>query len=342
MPEPVKPWESFEGQLALLKANGLLVGDEQQALNCLETIGYYRLSGYWYPLRSKLDRRKASRGAAERASTFVAGSQFEDVVRLYMFDKKLRLLALDALESIEMAVRVDVAYLLGERDALAHENPACLHAGFTNQAIKSGQSKRPSAHDVWMDKYQRLRDKARHMPFVAHHMGKYGTLPIWVAIELWDFGLLSTLFSGMQPADKDRTAVKYRVKDGATFEKWLHSLNFLRNVCAHHSRLWNIGIPKKAPPLQGRYRRVSNAQPFFYFCLMQHLMRVISPASDWHLRFKDLLRHDFPGGQFSLGDFGLLPGWAGWPLWRPPTIQKCSPPKRWGPQTDRTVQACGE
>jgi len=106
----LKPWESFEDQLARLKANGLQVGDDQRALHYLRRLGYYRLSGYWYPLRKKIDRRRVPHDASERASTFTPGSRFEDVMRLYVFDKKLRLLALDALERIEMAVRVDVAY----------------------------------------------------------------------------------------------------------------------------------------------------------------------------------------------------------------------------------------
>jgi len=115
----LKPWMSFEDQLASLKAKGMQVGDEPRALHYLRRLGYYRLSGYWYPLRSKVDRRTAPPDSPERASTFMPGSCFEEVVQLYVFDKRL---ALDALERIEMAVRVDVAYLLGKR-LLAQEFP---------------------------------------------------------------------------------------------------------------------------------------------------------------------------------------------------------------------------
>jgi abortive infection bacteriophage resistance protein len=57
-----------------------------------------------------------------------------------------------------------------------------------------------------------------------------------VAIKVWDFGLLSRLFSGMQYADKNWIAKKYGQADGETLAKWLCSLNFIRNVSAHHSR----------------------------------------------------------------------------------------------------------
>jgi len=215
-----------------------------------------------------------------------------------------------------MAVRVDVAYLLGGRHPLAHMNSSCFGVGFTQQAIKKGPDGGKTPHKVWVDKYDKAVQRAKREPFVAHHLEKYGALPIWVAIELWDFGMLSRLFSGMRDADKYGVAAKYGANSGVAFAQWLHSLNCVRNICAHHSRLWNVRIPKMAPSPQGWHKYLSNTRPFFYFCLMQHLLRIISPGSDWHLRFKALLAQDFPAGQFSFGDFGLLPGWESLPLWR--------------------------
>jgi abortive infection bacteriophage resistance protein len=87
-----------------------------------------------------------------RRDTFVAGSRFEDVVRLYVFDKKLRLLALDALERIEMAVRVDVAHLLGKRDACAHEHLDCLHGNFARRTIGRGMNAGKTEHQLWLEK----------------------------------------------------------------------------------------------------------------------------------------------------------------------------------------------
>ena len=125
--KPLKPWLSFADQLQQLQDRGLQVDKPAAALDYLERLGYYRLSGYWYPLRAIDPVASMVQGKAVRLDSFAPGCRFEDVVRLYVFDKKLRLLALDALERIEMAVRVDVAHLLGQRDPRAHENPACLH-----------------------------------------------------------------------------------------------------------------------------------------------------------------------------------------------------------------------
>lgn len=137
--KPLKPWRSFADQLQQLRDRGLQVDNPVAALDYLERLGYYRLSGYWYPLRAVDPVASVAQGKAVRLDGFGSGSRFEDVVRLYVFDKKLRLLALDALERIEMAVRVDVAHLLGRRDPRAHESAACLHGNFTKKPIAKGR-----------------------------------------------------------------------------------------------------------------------------------------------------------------------------------------------------------
>lgn len=316
--KPLKPWLSFADQLQHLQARGLQVDNQAAALDYLERLGYYRLSGYWYPLRAIDQAASAVQKKAVRLDTFVPGSRFEDVVRLYVFDKKLRLLALDALERIEMAVRVDVAHLLGKRDPRAHETPACLHGNFAKRLITKGPDAGKTQHLIWLEKHRSLLNRARKEPFVQHHQQQYGALPIWAAIEVWDFGLLSKLFAGMQHADQQTIAAMYGAPNGLVFAQWLRSLNFVRNVSAHHSRLWNINVIEYSAVPQGWPTELNSARPFFYFCLMQQLLNVICPNSNWDLRFKRLLAEDFPAvanQQISLTDFGVFPGREACALW---------------------------
>jgi len=316
--QALKPWLGFDQQLALLQLRGLQVEDPAAAVDYLERLGYYRLSGYWYALRDMDVAASIAHGRALRTNSFVDGSRFEDVVRLYVFDKKLRLLAVDALERIEMAVRVDVAHLLGQRDPRAHENPACLHGNFAKKKIAQGPNAGKTQHQIWLNKYESLLRRAHKEPFVAHHLQKYGALPIWAAVEVWDFGLLSKLFAGMQYADQERIAAIYGAPSGQAFAQWLRSLNFIRNVSAHHSRLWNINVVERAAVPADWPGALDNARPFFYFCLMQQLLRVICPRSSWSQRFKALLENEFPKvnhKRISLKDFGLYTGWADDPPW---------------------------
>lgn len=319
--KPLKPWRSFTDQLQQLQDRGLQVDNPAAALDYLERLGYYRLSGYWYPLRAIDEVASVAQGRAVRMDSFALGSRFEDVVRLYVFDKKLRLLALDALERIEMAVRVDVAHLLGQRHPRAHENPACLHGNFAKKLIAKGPDAGKTQHQVWLAKYQSMLRRARKEPFVVHHQQQYGALPIWAAIEVWDFGLLSKLFAGMQYADQQTIATMYGAPNGQAFAQWLRSLNFIRNVSAHHSRLWNINVLEYSVVPATWPGQLNSARPFFYFCLMQHLLDVICPNSSWRKRFKTLLANDFPpveNQQITLAELGVFPGWEEWALWQRP------------------------
>ncbi len=316
--KPIKPWLSLEQQLSKLQERGLKVDDSDAALNYLKRLGYYRLSGYWYPLRV-IDTDASRHNAPVRLSEFAPDSQFEDVVKLYVFDKKLRLLALDALERIEMAVRVDIAYLLGQYDPLAHEQKRYLHGGFTKQQINNGPNRGKTKHQVWLEKYETLVWRARKEPFIQHHQGTYRRLPIWVAIEVWDFGMTSMLFAGMKVSDQDQIAMKYGAADGRAFASWLRSFNFIRNVSAHHSRLWNINVLERAPLLRTAdfWQRLSNARPFFYFCLMQKMLRVICPNSSWSQRLLTTIG-EFPNPSNTMigfEDFGVVDGWESWELW---------------------------
>lgn len=314
----VKPWIPMAQQLALLKSRGLLVDNDQAAMDYLSRIGYYRLSGYWYPLREIDVVSSAKQKCPVRFDRFYADSHFEDVVNLYVFDKKLRLLALDALERIEMAVRVDVAHLLGEKETCAHENPSCLHGNFTKKRIKKGPNKGKTEHQVWLEKHNSMLRRARREPFIAHHKNKYdGRLPVWVAIEVWDFGLLSRLFDGLQFKDKNQIAEKYGLPDGDTMAKWLRSLNFIRNVSAHHSRLWNINVLELSP-CPDNWPAIKNTKPFLYFAIMAQLMGVICPNSTWLSRLMELLQScpESRNGILTLDDFGVIKDWEQWLLQR--------------------------
>lgn len=301
-------------QLALLESRGLFVDNEQAALDYLTRIGYYRLSGYWYPLREINKEASLQQKCPIRTDRFIAGSHFENVVKLYVFDKKLRLLALDALERIEMAIRVDVAYLLGQKDPCAHENPACLHGNFAKKEKIEGPNKGKTEHQIWLNKYHTMLHRAKHEPFIEHHKDKYnGRLPVWVAIEVWDFGLLSYLFNGMQHADKNKISEKYALHNGKILAQWLRSLNFIRNVSAHHGRLWNINVLERTP-IPKNWPMLDNAKPFLYFAMMAQLLAVICPNSTWTTRLIGLLNEysDSKNGTLILDGFGAFHGWEKW------------------------------
>jgi abortive infection bacteriophage resistance protein len=166
------------------------ITDDTAASACLGRIGYYRLSGYWYPFRKShismnpVTGQKLLDPITQRPRIIVedhfrAGTTFQQVMNLYVFDKRLRLLFLDAIERIEVALRVDVALLLGARDPWAHRNPGQLHGNFVKKTDpRTGQSE----YRKWLDRLDSTFNRSQE-EFVKHFKRKYAgeQPPIWSA-----------------------------------------------------------------------------------------------------------------------------------------------------------------
>lgn len=315
-----RPWKSFSEQLELLKSRGMLVTDEAAALSYLERIGYYRLSAYWYPFRVfKLDQDPTSKVLrTARTDQFEAATHFVDAVELYLFDKKLRLLVMDALERIEVALRVDIAYLLGQRNTFAHLDAKQLHPSFAGRVNKRTGL---TTFDAWRTKYNGLLQRSQE-DFVKHYRAQHGpNLPLWVAVEIWDFGAVSQLLAMMKVADQQHIAAKYGVNDWKVFQSWVRSLSYLRNLTAHHSRLWNRNVTvQPSLPKRGNIIWCDDfigktdliTKPFLLLDITLHMIKVICPGTEWNMR---LARHlqQFPSQhsnrKLSIADMGAPNGW---------------------------------
>ena len=321
-----RPWKSFAEQLELLNSRGMVVTDEPAALDYLERVGYYRLSAYWYPFRKfeVVQDFGTSRLTTRAIDDFHLDTQFVDAVHLYLFDKQLRLYLADALERIEISLRVDLSYLLGKRSPFAHiENTkAHFHPGFASRPFHKGSKQ--SCFDAWLNKYRGLVARSKE-DFVRHYHDNHGNeLPIWVAVEVLDFGAISQLFSMLHVKDQLAIANRYGVNDWQVFKSWLFSLSYLRNLVAHHSRLWNRNITSKPKlPKQGGIpwcdsfvgNEDTRFKPFLLLAITRMLVKSICPNTQWHSR---LARHleQFPeqhsSKQLDLSGMGITEDWKDW------------------------------
>lgn len=319
-----RPWKSFTDQLQQLKDRGMIITDDAAALSYLERIGYYRLTAYWYSFRVfRLEQDPTTKALSTvRTDQFETNTQFVDAVELYLYDKKLRLLVMDALERIEIGLRVDIAYLLGQRNTFAHLDAGELHPSFAGKMDKrTGKS----AFDSWQDKYKGLQDRSKE-DFVKHYREKHGLdLPLWVAVEIWDFGAISQLLAMMKVADQQQIAAKYGVNDWKVFKSWVRSLSYLRNLSAHHSRLWNRNITDQPglPANKGDIDWCDDfigkadliARPFLLLGIARHMIKIVCPRTEWHLRVQQHV-HKFPqlhsNRKLSIADMGVPAGWEKW------------------------------
>ncbi len=310
--------------MSLLASRGLVIPDPRDAERILRTVGYYRLSGYWYPYR------QTSPTGAGRADDFVPGTALDQIIGLYDFDRRLKLHLLDALERIEIAVRVQLGHVLGRRGTYAHLDPANQDARF-DQPLASGK---PSRYQEWLRRMQEAQQRSRE-DFVEHFRAKYdGRLPTWVVTEILDFGGVSTLYSGLRRRDRDGIAAEFAALDGkgrgngAALSNWLRVINYLRNTCAHHSRLWNRNMDvqlatthlRPIGPLARLHTgpTIQVSRVFGPLCLVLFLLAEVVDEDAWE-RWRDdlvalLTTALAPTGR-TLAEMGFPPEWRTSSLW---------------------------
>lgn len=285
-----KEWKSISEQISLLKERGMIFENEERAKVLLEAFGYYRLSGYWFPFRTF---EKGPNGKiVKRHDKFLENSFFEDAILLYDFDKKLRDLLFSSLEVIETGIKMAIAYNLGKHDTHAHYRNNFFEPQFLKSGMNSDNEKTPSKFDKWLKKHEDSIERAEKREFVKHNI-KYGKLPIWIAVELWDFGSMSFLYHNLRAVYKDEIADKFGL-NGKTLSSWIRSLNFIRNSCAHHMRIWNNNIPERARSNNiGFLQKTDGNRVFYYINIIEYLIQKLGVKNNLN-RDITLLIRDFP------------------------------------------------
>jgi len=297
-PSYQKPWLPYADQIALFSSRGLVIANVPAATDFLRHVSYYRFSGYCLAF-------EASR------HNFRPGVTFEQVQAAYDFDLALRDVVTEALEVVEVDFRSTVAYHFGEKyGAFGHTGPANFFPRFD--------------HAGWMTK---LHDEARRSSelFVTHFEATYcgfPDLPVWVITELMSFGSLSKMYCGMWKSDKKAIAHNYGLQPDV-LESWMHHMTYVRNLCAHHSRLWDRvwsikphlphGHAWRPPYLPGNNRLFATLLILNY--LMGRSPAVTDFAADWRSRVETLIDQP-PAAPSPASMMGLTTTWKTHPLWK--------------------------
>lgn len=293
-----KMWRSHADQVQLLQQRGLVVSEVPKAEQFLAHLNYYRFSGYCLAFESQ-------------RHTFERGTTFEQVVEAYQFDLTLRDLLTEALEVVEVDLRAAIAFHFGDQyGAFGHTDAANFFARLD--------------HQDWLN---RLRDEARRSSelFVKHFKQKYTEfpdLPVWIVTEIMSFGGLSIMVKGMVRRDQRAIAGQYGLQ-GRILQSWMHHLVFVRNLCAHHSRLWDrVWAIKPTLPHGNDWQPPalrSNRHLFATLLLLRHCLKRIPAvgtfAQDWKNRVETHLAAP-PRASNPQGRMGLMNSWNTNPVWR--------------------------
>ncbi len=299
-----KPALSTAQQVDLLVRRGMQVADRLDAERHLEHINYYRLRAYWLPFERA--------GTSDGDHRFVDGTSFETVLAIYDFDRRLRLLLIDAIERIEISLRTRLANVLSLRHGpFVHGEPT---------------------HFLKLEFWQRCRDellkeyRRSHETFAAHYRDEYpelATPPLWVACELMTLGHLSRWLQNIRtPADRQAIADAYGLDERALVS-FAHHLTIVRNHCAHHGRIWNrrftlkMQIPAKKPAgLSASFHSDKDRYVYNTLTMLAFLLHRVSPASEWPRRVMDLISTMPEISTETMGfpaDWRRRPVWAGMP-----------------------------
>lgn len=289
-----KPPLTYEQQSDQLLARGL-IADKQELIDKLKAVSYYRLSGYWHTFRNPDD-------------TFKPATTLDKIWQRYTFDRQLRLLVMDAIERVEISVRTKVAYHLSHRyGAFGYTQSSTLPKLSSDDFCRL-------IHDIERE-WSRSKEA-----FLVHYRHTYREkhLPLWMAAEVMAFGMMLTMFRGIEQDLKQNIAGDYGISD-SVLQSWLIAINGTRNICAHHGRLWNRELGyKPLIPRQNKHPqwhipvRVSENRVFAILTILRYMLKLIAPQSRWQSRLEELFRK-YP--EIPLRLMGFPENWKECPIW---------------------------
>jgi abortive infection bacteriophage resistance protein len=220
----VKPPITIKQQIELLKSRGMRFRDISKAPHFLENISYYRLKGYWWEMQTD-----------KVGHFFSSDSYFEDAVQAYNFDRRFRLIIFNGIERIEIALRTKLIYHM----SLNHGVHWYLDHHYFN---------RTDAHLIFLSKMFRDICNSSEEFIIKHKNNHKNDYPeSWKALEIVTLGTLSKLYKNIyhQLPEKATIANEFGLNNQSYLASWLLSITLVRNIIAHHSRLWNRTVINK-------------------------------------------------------------------------------------------------
>ncbi len=295
-----KKHKTFDEQLELLKTKKLIIQNDGYALSKLKHINYYRLSAYFLPLQHKQN--------SAHKNIFLPDTTFEDIIGLYYFDSELRKIIFEAIESIEIYLRTQISYVHSKK-----------FGAFGYLDIDNLRTNLQESFDELQTDIRKEKKRSKEV-FIRHFKEKYNTtdLPIWSAVEIISFGSLSKLFMLLKTEEQVEVIKDMDGINKIVFVKWLKALSSVRNICAHHSRLWNrtLGISFEVPRNNTKFIGLNQSKNkvFFALCVIEYILSCIGEDEIiFKTKLKQLL-HKYPN--IDKRSMGFIDEWEGLDIWK--------------------------
>ena len=287
----------YEEQINMLKNRGLIIADEQKAINCLKVISYFRLANYLRPM----EYDKANH-------LYKPNSFFENAINLYYFDKELRGIIFAAVQSIEIALRSKMIHHVSMR-----------YGAFW--FMDSSLFKDKNIYEQCLSSMRQELARSKE-DFITDHKTKYtepDMPPVWKTLEVTSFGTLSKLFCNLKDNSvKKGIAREFNLPQHLVLESWVKCAVNIRNCLVHHARIWNRNFPIM-PQLNGSFRgnwikntNLSMVKLYPQLCYMQYMQAQIHGNNDFKQKLKELLKNH---PNVDITAMGFIDGWENESLW---------------------------
>ncbi len=297
---PNKPAYTIAAQIELLKSRGMLFKNEANAPHFLSNISYYRLKGYWWDMQADVTKH-----------TFNSGTYFEDIIDRYNFDRHLRLILFDAIERIEIGLRSKMIYHL----SIAYGPLWYLDVAiFDNAAI----------HGQILTDLNKEFSRSQEI-FIKDHKQRFPNqdADAWKIIEVASMGTLSKLYKNLkhQLPEKSVIAKEMGLNLHSELSSWLEAITYVRNIVAHHSRLWSRSMVKrpveriinpKGAWFSGALLPVQSKKPFLIISCMVYLCNEVTPNHQIKSKLLQLINSNPTTPVYKLG---FLNNWHNQPIW---------------------------
>ena len=251
-----QPAISINEQIENLKELGLIIENEEKAKAFLNDVSYFRLI------------KAYSLGLKPKNGSYQANITFDLLRELYLFNAAFRQLLFAQIERVEVNLRCRIS----NHVSMIYGVMGYKQAGnFSNQAY----------HEAFLAEVKSEIERNKRLPFVTNFLNNYEgeSLPFYAIVELLSFGTLSKFYKNLKNPDKKAIAQTYGV--GYTYlESWMEHIAFVRNICAHYGRIYNVNLTK-TPILYKQYTEqgISNIRIFATLICLKHLL-----ANDRHWR----------------------------------------------------------
>lgn len=305
-----KPAYSIADQISLLKQRGMLFRDEGNAPHFLENISYYRLKGYWWDTQNDFTNH-----------TFHANTYFEDIIDRYNFDRHLRLILFDAIERIEIALRTKMIYHL----SMNYGGLWYLDTSLFNSSTITVNGVTKTVHQNTIEELQKEFNRSQEI-FIKDHRYRYPNqdADAWKILEVASMGTLSKLYKNLkhQLPEKSAIAKEMGLNLHSELSSWLEAITYVRNIIAHHSRLWSRNMVKRPTEnlnnpigqwFDNPLTQVQTKKPFLIISCMVYLCNEVTPGHQIKPKILDLFKNN---PNIPIYKLGFLNNWKHEPLWK--------------------------